>query len=188
MIKLNEHEFGQMLKHHTSEHLMVSVEIDGKKGKTVLLKDVQHHAVFGHPIHVDFHAVSLTKKLSVEVEIELVGEPKGVTQQGGVLEHLSRHIQVECLPSDIVEKFELDVSELMLGESLSVGDIKLDPAKYTVLTTTDIAIAAVATPRVEEEPVEEEEVVVEEGETSAEPEVITAKPDEGEETDEKSKD
>jgi large subunit ribosomal protein L25 len=116
----------------------------------------------------------MTEKLRVDIPVELVGEPEGVTQQGGVLEHLIREIEVESLPADILEVIEVDVSKLMIGDTITVRDIGLDTEKYTIITAPDVAVTAVAAPRVVEEevPAEEELAEVEEG---AEPEVIGEK-------------
>lgn len=177
-LQLNLHDFEQVLRGHAGEHLLMDLEIPGEATLKVLLKEVQHHPVSGRMIHADFHEVSMTDKLRVELPLRLVGEPVGVSQQGGILEHLIRQVAVECLPTDIVERVDLDVSGLSIGDSLTVADVKLDPARYTILTSKDVAVATVAAPRIEEEPVAAEAVVGEAAE--GEPEVITEKK-EGEE-------
>ena len=178
MVQVNAHEFEQVLRGHTGEHMLVDLTVEGTGDHKVLIEEVQHHPVSGKVIHADFHEVSMTKKLSIEIPIELMGEPVGVTQQGGVLEHILREVEVECLPQDILEEIQVDVTGLGIGDSLTVEDIKLDPAKYEVLSEPELAIAAVAAPRIEEEPVAAEEEAVEGAEG---PEVITEKKEEGEE-------
>ena len=178
MIQINEHEFEQLLRHHASEHLIVSLEIGDAASKKVLLKDVQHHPVTQRILHVDFHEISMKQKLRLQIPVEFIGEPEGVVQQGGVLEHLLREIEVECLPTDIPEVIEVDVSKLMIGDSLSVENIDLDSSKFTIITTPDVAIAAVAAPRVEEEPAESDEELAEGEADGGEPEVIGEKKDE----------
>lgn len=175
MIQLNEHEFNKALRSHASEHLIMDLEIAGQGTKKVLLQEVQHHALTGKIVHVDFHEISMTKKLRVEIPLRLVGEPHGVTQQGGVLEYLVRSIEIECLPGDILEHVDVDVSALQIGHGLSVGDIKLDAAKYTIITGKEIAIAAVSAPR------EEEAAATPAEGAAAEPEVLREKKVEGEE-------
>lgn len=182
MIELNGHDFEQALRGHRSEHMLMDLEVEGEKGaRKVLLKEVQHHPVTGRIIHADFNEVSMTRKLHVEIPIRLVGEPSGVSQQGGVLEHILRSVEVECLPTDIMEDVALDVSALNIGDSLLVSNIQLDPAKFTILTAKELAVAAVAAPRKEEELVPEAAAV--EG-AAAEPEVIREKKEEGEEGEE----
>ena len=176
LIQLNEHDFIQVLKGHVSENLIMDLEVAGEKQHKVLLKEVQHHPVTGNIIHADFYEISMTQKLRVEIPLRLVGEPVGVSQKGGILEHLLRMITVECLPSDIIESFDVDVAALDIGHSLSVSDVKLDTSKYTVISTADLAVARVAEPRAEEEVAP----VAVEG-AAAEPEVLTEKKVEGEE-------
>lgn len=171
-IQLNEKIFKKALHGHASEHVMMDLDIAGAETKKVLLQEVQHHPITGQILHADFHEISLTEKLRIEIPVHFVGEPVGVTQQGGVLETLLRAIEVECLPTDIVESFDIDVSALGIGDSLSAGDVKLDAAKFTLITPADFAIAAVAAPR-------EEEVAAPAATTAAEPEVIKEKKEEG---------
>jgi len=176
-VSLPQHEFKQMLHHHAGEQMMVALELDGKD-LSVLLKDVQHAPLSSDILHVDFQEVSLTKKLKVQIAIELTGEPEGVKTEGGVLDHTLYSVEVECLPGDILEKIEVDVSALKLGDVLTVKDITLDTSKYEILLDDDTAVASVLAPRVA---VDEEEEEGEEGaeEASAEPEVITEKKEEG---------
>jgi large subunit ribosomal protein L25 len=174
MIALDQHTFEQMLRHRTSENMMVQLVVDGAKPETMLLKDVQHDPMTRHVLHVDFSEVSLTETMRVRIPIELTGESKGVTA-GGVLEHVLREIEVECLPGDLVERFDVDVTALRIGEHLTVADMTV-PGTFTVVTEPDVVVAAVAAPRTEDEEKLEAE--------GAEPEVIGAKEEsEGEEAD-----
>ena len=181
-LQLNLHTFGQTLRGHAGENLLMDLEIQGETTLKVLLKEVQHHPVSGRMTHVDFNEVSMTEKIRVELPLRLVGEPVGVTQMGGILEHLIRQVAVECLPADMVEHVDVDVSSLTIGQSLTVADVKLDPARYTILTPAGVAVATVAAPRVEEEPVVAEAAVGEAAE--GEPEVLSEKKEEGEEGEE----
>jgi large subunit ribosomal protein L25 len=176
LIQVDAHTFSKALKHHEGEHILMDLDIAGKGTKKVLLQDIQHNHLTGKIIHVDFHEISMTKKLRVEVPLRLVGEPVGVTQMGGVLEYLVRSIEIECLPTDIPEHIDADVSALTIAQRLSVGDIKLD-AKYTILTNKDLPIAAVTAPREEEVAATPEAAVP----GAAEPEVLREKKVEGEE-------
>lgn len=149
LIELNTHDFEQMLHHHRSESMMVTLELDGASLGKVLLKEVQHDPLSDSVIHVDLAQISLTKKMRVEIPLILVGDPKGVTQQGGVLEQALRHVDVECLPTDLVESFSVDVSGLELNHSLMVSGLNLDP-KFVILTDAKLAVASVALPRQEQ--------------------------------------
>ena len=169
-IQFNAHEFEQMLHHHRSENLLIDLDVDGGAPKKVLLREVQHDPVDGHALHADFVEVSMARKMRVAIQVRLLGEPVGVSQEGGVLEQVLREVHVDCLPGDIVESIDVDVSGLKMGQSLLVRDLKVDP-KLTVVTAGGIALANVAAPRKEEEVAATEAVATE----GAEPEVITAK-------------
>ena len=157
LIELNGHDFVLMLNRHASEHLIADLSIDGENSLKALVKEVQRHPVTGDILHVDFQAISMQEKLRVHLAVELLGEPTGVTLQGGILEHLLREIEIECLPGDMLEEIEADVSRLQIGESLLVGDIPLDPAKYKLVTDAKIGVAAVVAPRVQAAAAAEEE-------------------------------
>lgn len=167
-IQVSEHEFRKSLHGHSSEHILMDLEIQGDAALKVLLQDVQHNALTGQIMHADFHEISMTEKLRVEVRVELTGTPVGVTMGGGVLEHLAREVEIECLPGDLMETIKVDVSGLGVGDSLTVADIQLDASKYHIITNGDLAVAMVAAPTVEE--------VAKPSEAGpAEPEVLTAK-------------
>jgi large subunit ribosomal protein L25 len=168
MISLPKHEFEQMLRHHTSEHVMIKIQIDGGKEESVLLKDVQHDALTSGVVHVDLQKVAMDKKLRLEIPVELIGEAEGVRNQGGVLDHLLHYIEIECFPADIPETINVDVSALKLGDMLAVKDIQID-AKYTILLDAEVGVASVSLPKVVEEPVAEGAVA------AGEPEVIREK-------------
>lgn len=174
-IQINRRAFDAMLKHHTSENLIVDLSIDNDEIVKALLREVQHEAVMGGVLHADFVEVSMTRKMRVTIPITLKGEPVGVSQQSGILEQVLRDLSVECLPGDLIESFDVDVSGLALGQTLMVRDLKLD-AKFTLLTSGDVAVATVVAPR--------EEAVVEAAPGAeaavAQPEVIGKKKEEGE--------
>jgi large subunit ribosomal protein L25 len=171
MMSLNAHAFEGLLRRHHGERMIMDLAIGEEPARKVLLKDVQHHAVKGQAIHVDFYEVSMTRKLKVEIPIHLTGDPVGVVTQGGILDHLLREVEVECLPGDLLDQIDVEVSGLELGKHLSVSDIHLDPARYRVLTAGDIAIAAVSAPAAEESAA----AATVEGEAAATPEVTTEK-------------
>jgi large subunit ribosomal protein L25 len=173
-VSLPKHEFEQLLHHHTSEHVMIQIQIEGKE-ESVLLKDVQHDAMTGGVEHVDLQEVAMDKKLHVEVPVELIGEAEGVKNQGGVLDHLLHEIEISCFPADIPESITVDVSAMKLGDILTVKDIPVDP-KIAILTDADVGVAAISLPKVAEEPVAEEGAAAVDGE----PEVIREKKAEAE--------
>ena len=159
-----------VLAHALSEHVLVELEIaDGGQStnRLALIQEVQHHPLRPELLHVDFHAVSATEKITSEVPIEAVGDALGVRTFGGLLEHSLRTLEVECFPQDLPEIVRIDVTNLNIGESLHVRDIPL-PSGVESLTPADLTVVSVVASRVGEE-------VTETAETPAAPEVITEK-------------
>ena len=170
-VLLETHHFEQVLHHSASESIIIDVEVEGEGDTSVLIKEVQHHPVTSDLLHVDMFRVTAGQVLSVDIQLELVGEAAGV-KSGGTLDQVMHSIPVECLPRNLVEKIELDVSEMEIGDVLHVSDLQLGD-KFKALVEEDAIVAAVAAPRAEEEEEGEEGA-----EVSAEPEVITEKKEE----------
>lgn len=168
-VELETHAVEQVLHHHASETILVDIDLEGEGSVSVLLKEVQHHPVSGALLHVDLQRVAANQTLQVEVSLELVGEPEGV-KLGGLLDQVMHKIMVECLPADLPETVNVDVSELEIGSALHVSDLKLGN-KVSILSDADAVVAGVSAPKVEQEEDENEDV-------EAEPEVITEKPSE----------
>lgn len=161
---------------HTSagENVIIKLEYekDGKKThKTVIIKEMQHHPLRGTIIHVDFSEISLTQSIQVKVPIHPVGEAIGVKRDGGILEHVLWELDIECLPTQIPEKIDVNVDELEIGNSIHVRDLKVDN-DIKILTDPEEVVMIVEHPKVEEEPEAEEEVSEE---STQEPEVIGEK-------------
>ena len=144
LVKFDAHEFMLGLRGHSSKQLLVTLDINGGE-MSALMREMQNDVVAGTPIHVDFSEVSLTEKVRVTVPMYLVGEAVGVKLGGGVLEQVLRTVEVECLPTEIVEKVEVDVSGLGLDQTLFVRDLKLGD-KLTVVTRGELAVAVVKAP------------------------------------------
>ena len=168
-VELETHAVEQVLHNHASETILVDIDLEGEGSVSVLLKEVQHHPVSGALLHVDLQRVAANQTLQVEVSLELVGEPEGV-KLGGLLDQVMHTIMVECLPADLPETVNVDVSELEIGSALHVSDLKLGN-KVSILSDADAVVAGVSAPKVELEEDEDEDV-------GAEPEVITEKPSE----------
>lgn len=153
-------------------NVIVDLKLQGGSAKDMkaLIREIQRDPVAGVILHLDLQHISLTERITVEVPIVLIGVPTGVKDGGGILEHLLREVEVECLPTDIPAKLEIDVSNLAIGDSLHVSDLKVERGE--ILTEADRAIAAVVPPTILEEVAPTEEGAV------AEPEVIGAKKDE----------
>ncbi|HEU4940685.1 MAG TPA: 50S ribosomal protein L25 [Candidatus Eisenbacteria bacterium] len=145
------------------------VDGDGAGDRKALIREIQRDPVGGHILHLDLQHISLTERITVEVPIVLTGIPIGVKDGGGILEHLLRDVEVECLPTDIPSRLEIDVSALNIGDSLHVSDLRAD--KVTILTEGERPIAAVVPPTV----LEEVKPAEGEGEAAAEPELVKEK-------------
>ncbi|MEY4918454.1 MAG: hypothetical protein RL616_2367 [Verrucomicrobiota bacterium] len=145
-------EFGDLLGHSASENLLIdlSVESDARAKRLALLQEVQHHPVSGKILHVDFHEVAENEKVTVYVPVETSGEPAGVKNGGGTLEHILHKLKVKCLPKDLPDQITVDVSHLEIGKSIHLGDIKA-PEGVELLGDKHITVLAVAAPRAEEE-------------------------------------
>jgi len=170
-VLLGMHDFEQLLHHHASETMLVEIAVEGEGDVTALLKEVQHHPVTGDLLHADFLKVAADKPIQVEIALEIIGEAAGV-KAGGSLEIVMHTLGVECLPGDLVESIEVDVSEMEIGNILHVSDVKLD-SNLKLLSDPEAIVVSVAEPRAEEE--EEEDVLGEGAADAAEPEVISEK-------------
>ncbi len=144
LIKLPQHEFMMAMRGHASKQLLVTLDMNGTE-VPALMREMQNDVLAGTPIHVDFSEVSLTKKVRVTVPLYLVGEAVGVKLGGGVLAQMLRTVDVECLPTDIAEKFEIDVTKMQVDETLFVRDLQLGD-KQTVVTRGDIPVAVIKAP------------------------------------------
>jgi large subunit ribosomal protein L25 len=169
-LQIGARDLTTVLAHASGEHVLVELEIvDGSQSthRLALIQEVQHHPLKRALVHVDFHAVSATEKITSEVPIEAVGEALGVRTFGGLLEYSLRSLEVECYPQDLPDIVRIDVSNLNIGESLHVRDIQL-PAGVEAITDDDLTVVSVVASRVGEEVTEPTEVL-------ATPEVITEK-------------
>jgi large subunit ribosomal protein L25 len=153
----------------STENTLIDLMVEGyrKKPLKALIREVQRHHYKSKILHVDFYQVSLQKKIHVEVPISLLGTPEGVKNFGGVLERHMREVTILCLPTDIPEKVELDVSGLGLNDSVRVEDIILQNAE--ILDDRSQPIATVIPPTVMKEAEEAEEAAEE---AEEEPEVV----------------
>jgi large subunit ribosomal protein L25 len=128
-------------------------------------------------LHIDFHEVAETEKVTIKVPVEPVGEAEGV-KAGGVLEHVMFKLRVRCLPKDLPEALLVDVAHLEIGQAIHIGEIKPPPG-CEILGDKHLSVLAVAAPLTEEQ--EQALTAAAEGTTAADVEMIKEKPEEGEE-------
>ena len=188
-IQVPVRELSRILHTKAGENALITLQFseDSKKDlkghatlasgeNAVLIKELQHHPVTHQIQHVDFHQISLTKKITVSVPLSFKGEASGVRLSGGVLEHLRWELEVECLPTEIPAEIPVEISGLELGKTLHVKEVPL-PEGVRAVTDADQPVVACVEPQKEELP-----TAAEEAGAATEPEVIKQKkPEEGEE-------
>jgi len=170
--------FEKAIHDAVSEFVLVdlTVEGDARPKRLALVQEVQHHALSGQVLHVDFHEVAENEKVTITVPVETVGEAIG-TKNGGILEHVLFKLHVRGLPKDLPESIKVDVTNLELGKSIHIGEI-VPPANVEVLGLKKVVVISVAAPITEAE--EAALTAAVEG-APTEPEVLTEKKEEGEE-------
>ena len=191
-VEVDKRSLVSALQTDAGMNVLLEIQVDGTK-TTALTRELQTDPVRGTLLHADFVKVDLKQAIEVEVPIHLIGESVGV-KEGGVLEQPLFAVQLKCLPTDVPESIEADISALAIGDSLHVSDLPRGE-KYELLTDPETIVASVAAPISEEEleameaavaepAAEEEEVEAVEGEEAAEPEEgeEAPAPAEGEET------
>lgn len=180
-LELDAKEMHRFLLTQEGENVLIDLEIAGAEPsvKKAVVKDLQLDPVTGRVLHVDFLHISMTEKIKVRVPVHLLGTSTGVKNQGGIIQHILRELEVSCLPSDIPASINMDITELGIGDSIHVRDVTVD--KVEVLTETERTIVTVIPPTVHKE----EEAPVPEAEE--EPEVLAEKKEEEEEEEGKEK-
>lgn len=179
-LQLDSKDFGKVIRTKAGANAIITLKLEGAKetkskiaDKTVLIKEIQRHPYRDAVLHVDFIEISLTERIKVEVPVVTKGEAIGVTQEKGVLEKLLWKIQVECLPTEIPEKIEVDITSLKIGDSIFVKDLKVKDS-VKILNDPELRVLSVEHPTVEK-PKEEGAPEV------AEPELIRKEKEKGEE-------
>jgi len=134
------------------ENVILNVNLAGKGENSsfaAIIRNVQRHPLSKNTVHVDLHQISLEEKIRSVIPIVLDGEAKGV-KEGGILQHGLREIEVEALPADLPDHISVDISELGVGERLTVADIKV-PGDVEILTEPGAVVATIVTVRVQED-------------------------------------
>ncbi len=141
----------RILHSESGANTLISLKLEGQGDAKVLVKEYQLDPVTHEVLHADFYRVAMDRAITVTIPIVARGEPKGVKQQGGILEFVRREIEIECLPGDIPENIEIDTTELMLHQGVRVRDIATNP-KWKPVTETDTMLLHVIMPKAEEAP------------------------------------
>src|SRR5215467_14614734 len=141
----------KILHSESGANTLISLKLAGKGDARVLVKEYQLDPITHDVLHADFYRVAMDRAIQVTIPVVVKGEPKGVKQQGGLLEFIRREIEIECLPGDIPEHVEVDVSELMLHQGVRVRDLTVDP-KWKPKSDADMMLVHVIMPKAEEAP------------------------------------
>jgi len=149
-LEISAKEMGDLIHHSVSENLLVDLAVkdDARPKRLALVQEVQHHALSGKMLHVDFHEVAADEKVTIMVPVETTGEATGVKNGGGVLEHVLFKVKVRALPKDLPEVIVLDVAHLEIGQAIHIGDIKATEG-VEILGDKHISVIAVAAPLTE---------------------------------------
>ncbi len=175
-LEVNAKEMEDLIHHSISENLLIDLAVkdDSRPQRLALVQEVQHHPLTGKVLHVDFHEIAETEKVTVSIPVETVGEAVGVKTDGGVLEHVLFKVKARGLAKDLPEIIRLDVTHLKIGEAIHLGEIK-PPDGVEILGEKQIPVIAVAAPRTEEE----EAAAAAEAAAPGEVEMIKEKKEEG---------
>jgi large subunit ribosomal protein L25 len=179
-LEVSSKEMEDLIHHSISENLLVDLAVkdDSRPKRLALVQEVQHHPLNGKVLHVDFHEIAETEKVTVSIPVETTGEAVGVKTDGGVLEHVLFKVKARGLAKDLPEVITVDVSHLKIGEAVHLGEIKV-PAGVELVGEKQIPVIAVAAPRTEEE--EAAEAAEAAAAVPGEVEMIKEKREEGEE-------
>ncbi len=175
-LELNQRELDKLIAHSASENILVdlAVEGDSRPVRLALVQEVQHDPITRKVLHIDFHEVSATEKVTVMVPVETLGIPVGV-KDGGVLEHVLHKLKVRALPADLPLVLEVDVTGLALDTVLHLGEIPLPPG-VEIIGDKNVPVLSVAPPRTEAEETPAADAVAA---PAAEVEMIKEKKEEG---------
>ncbi|MEA1948774.1 MAG: 50S ribosomal protein L25/general stress protein Ctc [Thermodesulfobacteriota bacterium] len=175
-LSVNISDIDRVLKKGWIGQLLLNLVIQNNgetSTKTAMVKELQLHPVSRNFLHIDFYEVAMDRKIMVNVPVMTIGKAKGV-EVGGILQIVRRELEVQCLPLDVPESIEIDITDLDIGDSIHVGDI-IRQSEIEFLGDKNFTVVTIVTPKIEEEeePVEEEEeegeaAIAEEGEEKPE--------------------
>jgi len=172
LLSVDKKDLYAVLKSEAGENTIFKVDFE-KKTTDAMIKDLQWDPVSDKMLHADFIQIVMGKKMRLQVPVVLIGEAVGVKNEGGFIDFVTREVEIECLPKDIPENLEVDISELHLNQSVKIDSV-IPPPGVTFAEETGTLIAMIQAPTKEEVVVEEELEPVE----GEEPEVITKEKEE----------
>jgi len=166
MLSLDAIEFDKIIRENGSTGLFFNLKIEGGKNKTVMLKEMQMDTFSLNYLHIDLHEIDMDTTVTISIPVEAVGQSKGV-EEGGVLQMIRRELDVVCKPADTPDRIQIDISDLGIGDSVHVEEIDLGD-NVEIPFDVDFTVIAIGAPTEEEEEIEEDEDLLEEGETEGE--------------------
>jgi large subunit ribosomal protein L25 len=143
-LKVDAKTFNDVLSHSSSENIIVNLEIEGQGTRLAFLQSVQHDPLSGSVLHVDFRSIDENTEITAHIPTHLNGESLGV-KAGGLVEQYVHAIEILCLPNDLPETIEVDISALEVGASLHIGDIKF-PSGVRATHAADVVVAHIGKP------------------------------------------
>jgi len=149
-IQVHGKTFSKLLEGSASDNILVSLKIAGAEDQLALVQEVQHDYLRGGILHIDFHAVAADEEIHANVPVVTVGEAKGL-KLGGMVEAIHHEIEVRCLPKDLPESIQIDVTNLGVGQGIHVSEITF-PEGVTCRLAGDVVIVMCEEPKVEAEP------------------------------------
>jgi large subunit ribosomal protein L25 len=141
-IAVNPRDLSQILRSNTGHNTIFNLDVSGVENTPVMIVDWQDDPIKENLLHADLKRIDLSKRLRVLVPLVTRGEPRGVKTQSGLLEQVTREVEIECLPDDIPERFEVDVSDLLLGQNKRVSDLLMTES-MRLISNPDAVIAHV---------------------------------------------
>ncbi len=167
-LSVSVYDMEQVIKKTKTLQVFVNLAIEGQGIRTAMLKELQRHPVSGNFIHADFYEVAMDRKINVMIPIVTVGQSKGV-ELGGMLQVIRHEVEAFCIPSNIPEVIEIDISDLDIGESVHIEDIELEGDVELVHDVNFTILTVLSARQAEEEPEEVEEAEGEAEESAEEP-------------------
>ncbi len=169
MLSIETMDFIKIIREHGSTGLFFNLKVEGDSGKEkiVMLKDVQMDTFGLNYLHIDLHEIDMDTNVTVSVPVETIGESVGV-KEGGLLQIIRRELDVVCKPADTPSSIQIDISELDVGDSVHIEDINLGE-KVEIPHEVNFTVITIGAPTVEEEEIDEDEDLLEEGEVEDAP-------------------
>jgi large subunit ribosomal protein L25 len=149
-LSVNTHELQKLLSSISVENTIISLQIKDGESTQALIREVQYHPTRSEVLHLDLYQIHAGEKINLTIPVRLHGNPVGVRDEGGVLQQVLHELNVECLPRDIPEGFDIDVDGLAIGDSVHIRDVSV--ANVKILNDEDLTICSVTQPTVVELP------------------------------------